>query len=81
MELTIEKWGRSAILRLSDVMLAGLNVEPGDTLVGDLERGRLTLRRGRPQYTLESLVSLCDAHAPLSDFDREWESMKPVGRE
>lgn len=35
----------------------------------------------RPRYTLEELVTQCDPDAPLTDEDRAWLEVPPVGRE
>jgi antitoxin ChpS len=35
----------------------------------------------KPRYTLDELLVQCDADAPISDEDRAWLDMPPIGRE
>ncbi|HTJ93468.1 MAG TPA: AbrB/MazE/SpoVT family DNA-binding domain-containing protein [Pararobbsia sp.] len=81
MELSIQKWGNSAAVRLPASLLDQLDLELGDKLAVDVRREGMMLKPARREYTLESLVSQCDPRAPISDEDTAWDAAKPVGRE
>lgn len=49
MELTIQKWGNSAAVRIPAPLLAQLGVQVGDSLEADLAKGVLTLRPAKPK--------------------------------
>jgi len=49
MELTIQKWGNSAAIRLPAPLLAQLGVQVGDLFEADLTKGVLTLRPSKPK--------------------------------
>lgn len=49
MNLTIQKWGNSAALRLPAALLAQLDVQIGDSFDADIAKGALTLRPSKPK--------------------------------
>ncbi len=49
MQLTIQKWGNSAALRLPATLLAQMGVQVGDALDAELAKGALTLRPAKPK--------------------------------
>ena len=49
MNLTIQKWGNSAALRLPAALLAQLDVQIGDSFDADIAKGALTLRPAKPK--------------------------------
>jgi antitoxin ChpS len=47
-----------------------------------IESGRLMIEpHTRPKYTLEELLAQCDENLELTEEDKEWLNMKPVGAE
>ncbi len=49
MNLTIQKWGNSAALRLPATLLAQLDVQIGDSFEADIAKGTLMLRPAKPK--------------------------------
>jgi antitoxin ChpS len=70
------------MLAVPPALLDVLGLE-ADTEVGiGVENGRLIVEpQKRPHYTLQELLSQCDAKARTRRRDREWLNNKPVGRE
>ncbi|WP_306394193.1 AbrB/MazE/SpoVT family DNA-binding domain-containing protein [Telluria beijingensis] len=81
MELSIQKWGNSAALRLPSALLSQLGVELGDKLEANMRPEGLVLRPARKTYSLAELMAQCDLSvAPPADVT-EWDIAKPVGHE
>lgn len=81
MELSVQKWGNSAAVRLPTKLLDLLKVSLGDKLsVSVLPEGVL-LKAARPSYALTDLVAQCDLSAPEPSDMGAWSDVKPVGRE
>ena len=81
MELSIQKWGNSAAVRLPTALLDQLNVVLGDKLTIDIRPEGVMLLPKRPRYVLADLIAQCDLNAaPPADM-AAWNEMKPVGRE
>lgn len=81
MELSIQKWGNSAAVRLPTALLEQLKVALGDKLSVDVRPDGVMLKPARHRYSLEELVALCDPKAPMPDELGDWSDVKPVGRE
>lgn len=54
MELTIQKWGNSAALRLPAPLLALLGVQIGDAFSAEVNKGSLALRPAKPKPPLHN---------------------------
>lgn len=81
MELSIQKWGNSAAVRLPATLLSQLGVALGDKLSVNMQPEGLVLRAARKSYSLADLMAQCDLNAsPPADM-AEWERAKPVGNE
>ncbi|WP_036175489.1 AbrB/MazE/SpoVT family DNA-binding domain-containing protein [Massilia sp. 9096] len=81
MELSIQKWGNSAAVRLPALLLNQLGVTLGDKLSADMQADGLVLRPARKSYALADLMAQCDLKAaPPADIEG-WEEAKPVGQE
>lgn len=81
MELSIQKWGNSAAVRLPVELLGLLNVVLGDKLVVDVRSEGVLLKAKRPTYRLKDLVAQCDLSAKEPADMAAWHKIKPVGRE
>lgn len=81
MELSVQKWGNSAAVRLPTELLGLLNVKPGDKLCVKVQPDGVLLKAARPAYSLAELVAQCDPSAPEPADMADWLNMKPVGRE
>ncbi|MRW90549.1 AbrB/MazE/SpoVT family DNA-binding domain-containing protein [Duganella sp. FT80W] len=81
MELSVQKWGNSAAVRLPTELLALLKVKLGDKLSVNVQPDGVLLKPARPSYSLDDLLSQCDPAAPEPADLADWNNMKPVGRE
>jgi antitoxin ChpS len=81
MELTIQKWGNSAAVRLPTELLCMLKVTLGDKLSVNIRPDGILLRAARPMYILTDLVAQCDLSTPEPADMSAWASVAPVGRE
>jgi len=81
MELSIQKWGNSAAVRLPTELLGLLKASLGDKLVVDVRPEGIMLKAKRPAYSLDELVAQCDPTAPEPADLAAWSNAKPVGRE
>lgn len=81
MELSVQKWGNSAAVRLPTELLGMLNVALGDKLTVNVQADGVLLKAKRPAYSLVDLVAQCDQTAPEPVDMAAWSNAKPVGRE
>ena len=81
MELSIQKWGNSAAVRLPAAVLSQLGVSLGDKLSADMQPDGLILRPARKTYVLADLMAQCDLKAVPPRDVQDWEPAKPVGQE
>lgn len=81
MELSIQKWGNSAAVRLPTELLGLLKVSLGDKLSVNVQPDGVLLKAARPAYALADLVSQCDLSAAEPVDLAAWSHLKPVGRE
>jgi antitoxin ChpS len=78
----LRKVGGSTMLAVPPAILDLLHLQAGATVDLDVEEGRLIVRpQTKTRYTLDELLAQCDPAAPVTDEDREWIDMPPVGRE
>ncbi|WLI90213.1 AbrB/MazE/SpoVT family DNA-binding domain-containing protein [Massilia sp. R2A-15] len=81
MELSIQKWGNSAAVRLPSALLTQIGVSLGDKLVVDVKPDGMMLRPARKSYALSDLMAQCDLTAePPADL-AEWDAIERVGHE
>ncbi|MES2018109.1 MAG: PbsX family transcriptional regulator [Pseudomonadota bacterium] len=81
MELSIQKWGNSAAVRLPTELLGILKVTLGDKLTVNMQTDGVLLKAKRPAYALADLVAQCDPSAPEPADMAAWSNVAPVGRE
>lgn len=81
MELSVQKWGNSAAVRLPTELLGMLKVTLGDKLSVNVRPDGVLLKAARPSYSLADLVAQCDLSAPEPADLAAWSRVKPVGRE
>ena len=81
MELSIQKWGNSAAVRLPTELLGILKVALGDKLSVNVQPDGVLLKAARPSYSLTELVAQCDSTAPEPADMAAWHNTKPMGRE
>lgn len=81
MELSIQKWGNSAAVRLPSALLDQLKVALGDKLSVDVRPEGVMLKPAKHKYALADLVAQCDPNAAMPADLAVWRDAKPVGRE
>ncbi len=81
MELSVQKWGNSAAVRLPTELLGILKVSLGGKLSVTVQPDGVLLKPSRPSYSLAELVAQCDLSAPEPSDLAAWANVKPVGRE
>ena len=81
LELSIQKWGNSAAVRLPTELLSILKVKLGDKLAVDIRPEGAMLKPKRHSYSLSELVAQCDMNAAEPADMEAWGQVKPVGRE
>ncbi|QYF92526.1 PbsX family transcriptional regulator [Massilia sp. PAMC28688] len=81
MELSVQKWGNSAAVRLPTELLALLKVTLGDKLSVNVQPEGVLLKAARPSYSLAELVAQCNLSAPEPSDMAAWSHVQPVGRE
>ncbi|MBB3118937.1 AbrB/MazE/SpoVT family DNA-binding domain-containing protein [Pseudoduganella violacea] len=81
MELSIQKWGNSAAVRLPTELLGLMKVSLGDKLSVNVLPEGVLLKAARPSYSLAELVAQCDSKAAEPADLAAWHEAKPVGRE
>lgn len=81
MELSIQKWGNSAAVRLPSTLLSQLGVALGDKLNAEMQPEGLVLRPARKTYSLAVLMAQCDLKAAPPVEVADWEGTVPGGQE
>ena len=81
MELSIQKWGNSAAVRLPSTLLSQLGVALGDKLSAEMQPEGLVLRPARQTYSLADLMAQCDLKAAPPADVANWDAVQPVGQE
>jgi antitoxin ChpS len=81
MELSVQKWGNSAAVRLPTELLGMLKATLGDKLIVEVRPDGVLLKARRPAFSLDELVAQCDKTAAEPADMAAWANAKPVGRE
>jgi len=81
MELSVQKWGNSAAVRLPTELLGMLKVGLGDKLTIDVRADGVLIKAKRPAFSLDDLVAQCDRSAAEPADMAAWRGASPVGRE
>ena len=70
------------MLAIPPALLDILHLEVGMTVGVAVDGERLTIQpQVKPSYTLDELLAQCDPAAPISDEERAWLDITPVGQE
>lgn len=81
MDLSIQKWGNSAAVRLPSALLDQLNVKQGDKLAVEVRSDGVMLKPKRQSYALADLIAQCDMNASMPQDMASWSDAAPVGNE
>jgi antitoxin ChpS len=78
----LRKVGGSIMLAVPPALLDIMHLTAGATVGLAIDRGCLVVSPNpRPRYTLDELLAQCDAHAEISESDRQWLNAAPIGNE
>jgi antitoxin ChpS len=79
---TLREVGDAVMLAVPSALLDQLQLKAGETVVVDVEDGRLIVEaKPRPRYTLAELLEASDYSRPQSPEEREWVDAPAVGNE
>jgi antitoxin ChpS len=79
---SLRKVGGSVMLAVPRAILDLLHLEAGATVGLAVDGERLVVQpQPRPRYTLDELLAQCDPQAPITEEDRAWLDVGPIGRE
>jgi antitoxin ChpS len=82
----LKKSGGSLVMTVPAAARNALHLVEGQEMTVAVEGEKLVLAaarptRRRPKYTLKQLLAECNPDAPLTDEEKAWLNMPPVGRE
>ena len=78
----LRKVGGSVMLAVPPAILDLLHLEAGATVGLAVDGERLVVQpQTRPKYTLDELLAQYDSPAAITEEDRVWLDLPPVGRE
>lgn len=79
---TLRTVGGSVMMAIPKPLLETLGIAANAKLDLTVEDGKLVaVPRKRPKYALEELLAQCDPNAEITDEERMWMNLEPVGRE
>jgi antitoxin ChpS len=81
---TLREVGGSIMLAVPTALLDQLQLKAGETVVVEVEDGRLIVEpdsKPRPRYTLAELLDASDYSQPQPPEEREWVDAGAVGSE
>jgi antitoxin ChpS len=79
---TLRTVGGSVMMAIPKPLLDTLGVAANAKLDLTVEDGKLVaVPRKRPKYTLDELLAQCDPHAEITDEEKMWMNLEPVGKE
>ena len=78
----LRKGGGSIMLAVPSAFLEQLHLKAGSSVGIEIEQGRLVIQpKQRKRYTLDELLSQCDASAEMSAEESAWLGSAPDGNE
>lgn len=78
----LRKVGGSIMLAIPPAILEILNLQSGATVGVAVDNGKLIIEpQMKPQYSLDELLAQCNPNAPITEDDRIWLDVEPVGNE
>ena len=78
----LRKVGGSIMLAIPPAVLEVLNLQSGTTVGVAVDNGKLIISpQPKLQYSLDELLAQCNPHAPITEGDRDWLEVSPVGNE
>jgi antitoxin ChpS len=78
----LRKVGGSVMLAVPPAILDLLHLEAGATVGLAVDGERLVVQpQPKTKYTLDQLLAQCDPQAAITEEDRTWLDLPPLGRE
>lgn len=79
---TLRTVGGSVMMAIPKLLLDILGVTTNAKLDLSVEDGKLVaVPRKRPKYTLDELLAQCDPEAEITEEEKMWMNLEPVGKE
>nr|WP_299497795.1 antitoxin [uncultured Rhizobium sp.] len=79
---TLRTVGGSVMMAIPKPLLDTLGIAANAKLDLTVEDGKLVaVPRKRPKYTLEELLAQCDPNAEITEEEKMWMNLEPVGKE
>jgi antitoxin ChpS len=79
---SLRKVGGSIMLAIPPAVLEMLNLQSGSSVGVAVDNGRLIIEPHlKPQYSLDELLAQCDPHSLITEGDRSWLDVTPMGNE
>jgi len=79
---TLRTVGGSVMMAIPKPLLDTLGLATNAKLDLTVEDGKLVaVPRKRPKYTLEELLAQCDPNAEITEEEKMWMNLEPVGKE
>ena len=79
---TLRAVGGSVVMAIPKRVLELLGLHAGSQVNVNVQNGQLVIvPRVKPRYALGELMSQCDFSQPISQEEREWLDVTPVGLE
>lgn len=79
---TLRTVGGSVMMAIPKPLLETLGIAANAKLDLTVEDGKLVaVPRKRPKYTLEELLAQCDPDAEITEEEKMWMNLEPVGKE
>ena len=83
MRTTANRWGSALGIKLTKPVLETFTIDEKTLLELDVKKDRIIITRAKiqPKTTLEELFEGFNGEYDMTDELKEWEQMRPVGRE
>lgn len=79
---TLRAVGGSIVMAIPKRVLELLGLHAGSQVNVNVENGQLVIvPKVKPRYALSELIAQCDFSQPISQEEREWLDITPVGLE
>src|SRR5690554_4167679 len=80
--IAIRRSGGASIVSLPKTVIEMMHLSVGSTLDLTIEEGKIVLTPSKDDLTLEQLLEGCTRETfAMTEEEREWHDMKPIGRE
>ncbi|WP_438396088.1 type II toxin-antitoxin system antitoxin ChpS [Escherichia coli] len=81
MRITIKRWGNSAGMVITNIVMKELNLQPGQSVEVQVSNNQLILTPISRRYSLDELLAQCDMNAAELSEQDVWGKSTPAGDE